>query len=133
MGVLLAFTGVCAGMLVSGGVFALLTKVGIITRMIACTKTADKIEFYERLIVLGGTMGNLVSVFKLPLINSPVFLGIVGVMSGVFTGSLSLALAESINVLPVFLRKLRLDVGIQWIVLAFALGKCLGSFLWFLD
>lgn len=129
---LLAFTGVCAGVLVSGGMFALLTKVGIITRMIACTKTADKIEYYERLIVIGGTWGNIVSVFHTPLWGSSFFLITAGLMSGVFTGGLALALAESVNALPVFMRKLRLATGIRWIVLAFAVGKGLGSLLWFL-
>lgn len=130
--VLLVFTGVCAGVLVSGGMFALLTKVGVITRMIACTKTSNRIEYYERLIVAGGTWGNIVSVFHTPLFGSSLFLILYGLMSGVFTGALSLALAESINALPVFMRKLRLQAGLKWIVLAFAAGKCLGSLFWFL-
>lgn len=116
----------------SGGMFALLTKVGIITRMIAVSKTADKIVYYERLIILGGTLGNIVSVFNTPLYGGTFFLLVYGGMAGVFTGSLAMSLAESVNAIPVFMRKLRLDTGLRWIVSAFAFGKMTGSFLWFL-
>ncbi|MGN0164992.1 MAG: stage V sporulation protein AB [Lachnospiraceae bacterium] len=129
---LLVFAGISGGILVSGGMFALLTKVGIITRMIALTKTADRINHYERMIVLGGTLGNLISVFNPALYGGYAVLLLYGVMSGVFTGCLALALAESINAIPVFMRKFHLDTGVSWIVLSFALGKCIGSLLWFL-
>ncbi len=131
--ILLAFTGVSAGVLVSGGLFALLTKVGLISRMIACTKTADKVKTYERLIIIGGTLGNIVSIFYTHVYGGIVILILYGFMSGAFTGGLALALAESVSAIPVFMRKLKLDTGVKWIVLAFAIGKCLGSFLWFLN
>lgn len=131
--ILLAFTGVSAGVLVAGGLFALLTKVGLITRMIASTETADKIKTYENFIIVGGTLGNIISVFHTPIYGGMFILLPYGFMSGVFTGGLALALAESVSAIPVFMRKLKLDTGIKWIVLAFAVGKCVGSLLWFLN
>lgn len=130
--ILLIVIGTSGGILVAGGMFALITKVGVITRMIACSKTADKIKWYERVIIIGATAGNLVSVFYPPLYGGSAFLLLYGFMSGVFTGGLAMALAESINAIPVFMRKLRLDIGVRWIVLAFAAGKCAGSLCWFL-
>lgn len=129
---LLGFTGICAGVLVSGGMFALLTKVGIITRMIARSKTSDKIRYYERCIIAGGTIGNIFTVFSPHIYANTFLLGVFGLMSGVFTGQLAIALAESVNALPVFMRKLKLDMGLRVILLAFAVGKCAGSLLWFL-
>ena len=129
---LLGFVGVCAGVLVSGGMFALLTKVGIITRMIARSKTSDKIRHYERCIIAGGTFGNIVTVFTPGLYANVFLLALFGLMSGIFTGQLAIALAESVNALPVFMRKLRLDMGLRFILLSFAIGKCLGSLMWFL-
>lgn len=130
--VLLIVIGVSGGVLVAGGMFALITKLDVITRMIACSKTADKIRWYERVIIIGAVFGNIVSVFHPPLYGGAFFLLIYGFMSGIFTGSLAMALAESVNAIPVFMRKLRLDIGVKWIVLAFAAGKCAGSLLWFL-
>lgn len=126
---IVGFTGISAGVLVAGGLFALLTKVGVITRMIAFSKTEKAIPLYSAIIAAGGIWGNLISVFDLKLLAGVIPLGIFGVMSGVFTGALSIALAESINVFPVLFKKTKIHRGISWIMFAFAVGKLIGAYL----
>ncbi len=129
---ILMITGLAAGILVSGGTFALLTKVGVITRIIAVTGTKKKISLCQIMIIAGGVWGNLVSIFKLPVFGGIITLILSGIMSGIFAGALSIALAETINALPVMFRKLDIQKGFPIIMLAFAAGKMAGSLWWFL-
>lgn len=119
--------GLAGGFAVAGGVFALLTKVGVITRLIGATGTKRHLSLYQYVIILGGTLANIPSVFGfLPHVHWG-FLVPAGFFTGLFTGALSLALAETIDVLPVVFKKLNIKRSIEWIVLAFALGKMVGS------
>ena len=43
-----------------------------------------------------------------------------------------MALTEVLNVMPILMRRTRLTKGLQWIILAFALGKVFGSLLYYL-
>lgn len=126
---IVGFTGISAGVLVAGGLFALLTKVGVITRMIAFSGTKKAIPLYSAIIAVGGIWGNLISIFDFELLKGELSLGIFGIMSGIFTGALSIALAESINVFPVLFKKTKIHRGISWIMFAFAAGKLVGAYL----
>ena len=53
-------------------------------------------------------------------------------LCGIFVGVLAMALAEVLNVMPILMRRARLNKGITWFVVSFALGKLLGSLLYFL-
>ena len=54
------------------------------------------------------------------------------IICGIFVGVLAMALAEVLNVMPILMRRARLNKGITWFVVSFALGKLLGSLLYFL-
>lgn len=124
---LLIIIGISGGFAVAGGLFALLTKVGVITRFISATKTESQTGLYQMLIVAGAVLGNAPILFSsFPELNV-VFLIPSGFFTGVFTGALSLALAETIDVLPVVFRKIAINSKIEWIILSFALGKMTGS------
>ncbi|MDD6102264.1 MAG: stage V sporulation protein AB [Clostridiales bacterium] len=124
---LLIIIGISGGFAVAGGLFALLTKVGVITRFISATKTESQTGLYQMLIVAGAVLGNAPILFSsFPELNV-VFLIPSGLFTGVFTGALSLALAETIDVLPVVFRKIAINSKIEWIILSFALGKMTGS------
>lgn len=57
---------------------------------------------------------------------------IVGLSCGIFVGCLVMSLAETLKALPVLSRRLRLAVGLQYLILAIAAGKCAGSLYYFL-
>lgn len=125
---ILIFMGLTMGGLVAAGVFAFITMLGVVTRFAAGTKTAKHTMLYEDMVVLGGTLGNIMCVFRLQVPFGVFILPIFGVFAGIFVGCLSMALAEAVNVLPVFSRRIRLKVGMPFIVLSFAVGKFLGAF-----
>ena len=54
-----------------------------------------------------------------------------GLFSGIFVGGWILALAELLNVFPVFVRRLGIVKGKSWVMIALALGKTAGSLLLF--
>ena len=126
---LLAFIGLASGFLVAAGVFSFAVMVGVVSRIVARTKTIRHLGLVEDCIVVGGTLGSLVSIYQPELPVGAWFLALYGVFSGIHAGCLAIALAEVINVIPVFVRRVKLRVGLAYIVTAFALGKAFGA-LW---
>lgn len=131
------FSGLSAGGIVAAGVFAFLAIIGVFPRLIGKTKTKNHILLYENLIILGGILGNLLDLYEFHL---PIggFLGqalllTFGVAVGIFVGCLVMSLAETLNALPVIVRRIHLTVGLQYIILAVALGKLAGSLWYFWD
>ncbi len=132
--VLLAVIGLSSGIAVAGGIFAFITVTGVVTRLAARTKTVKYVMMYEDAVVLGGSVGNLLTLYgsglagRLPaslmhLLLEPVF----GIFAGIFVGCLSMALAEVVQVIPVFVRRIRLVCGLAYVVIAFAAGKAAGT------
>lgn len=129
---LLGFIGLAAGGVVSAGVFAFLTAIGLIQRIAAKTGTATRVRLFEDGIVLGGTLGNLFFFYEVPLWGGSLVCAVVGVCYGVFIGCLIMSLAETLDAFPILCRRLRLSTGMPWIVLSLALGKGIGSALYYL-
>ena len=120
-------TGVFFGTAVAAGLFAFITTVGVVTRLAAGTKTAKYVMQYETLTVLGVTLANLMDLFQWRLTVGVGIRIVGGFFFGVFVGCLAAALAEVINVFPVMTRRIKLKVGMVYLVVAFALGKGAGA------
>ena len=129
--VLIGLIGFASGSLVAGGVVALMVGLGIITRFIGISHTARHVKIYEAFICLGGIAGNLVTVYFPVLFLGWPGLLLLGLFCGIFVGGWIMALAELLNVFPVFTRRLNLTKGTSWIVASLALGKTLGSLMQF--
>ena len=128
---LLGLFSLAGGMVTAAGVFALITVIGIIPRLAGRSRTGARIHTYETAICLGGILGNLADIYHVPLgLGVPGEI-LYGLCSGVFVGCLVMSLAETVNVIPVMVKRSRLRVGIQYVVLAFAIGKCIGSIIFF--
>lgn len=119
--------GLSFGVAVAAGMFAFLTTVGVVTRLVAGTKTAKYIMLYETVAIFGVTVANAVDLFQFRLPDGVLWRGAGGLFSGIFVGCLAAALAEVVNVLPVMAKRMKLKVGLPYIVLAFALGKGFGA------
>jgi len=126
---ILAFIGVAAGFLVAAGVFSFAVMVGVVSRIVARTKTVKHLGLFEDCIVVGGALGSVVSIYQPELPLGVWFLVLYGLFSGIHAGCLAIALAEVVNAIPVFVRRIRLRMGLAYIVTAFALGKAFGA-LW---
>lgn len=144
--IFLGVIGFSCGTVASGGIFSLLAAVGLVPRFAGKTKTAKYALWYEECIVLGAIWGTLFSLFpQLGVIGkilqglsltgflvSRAFLIVFGVFTGIFIGCLALAIAEMLNAIPIFARRIRLRHGLGICILAVILGKMFGSLLYFL-
>lgn len=128
----LILIGLGAGVVVSAAVFALITALGIVPRLIERSNTQEHVYKYENCIIFGGIIGTLLTFWPIYIPLGKVGLVITGVATGAFTGSLIVALAEFINVLPIMNRRLKLSGGIALILVTLGLGKTTGSILYWI-
>ena len=63
----LCFIGLSSGGVIAAGIFAFLAIIGVFPRLIGVTHTRCHVILYETLLILGGTAGNLMDLFHLPL------------------------------------------------------------------
>lgn len=131
--IILAFIGVSAGAIVAGGLFGFIVSLGVVSDFADRTHTGNKIILYENAIMLGGALGNVFYIYQIPVSfpGSTIALGIFGLFAGVFTGCWAMALAEILNVFPIFVRRMKLVKCIPYIILGIAMGKGLGSLIYF--
>ncbi len=135
--IFLGIVGFSSGFLVAGGVVALMIGLGVITRFIGITHTAKRVELYEDAILAGTAAGTILTVFDIkPHAVIPGIIGVTalvlfGVFMGLFVGGWIMALAEVVNVFPVFCRRFGIVKGMSWLVIALALGKTAGSLMHF--
>ena len=125
--VALAIIGFAGGVSVAAGTFALITALGIVPRLAARMGVAGPVYKLESVIVLGGTIGSLLSVYHFPMRIGDVGLVIFGIFAGIFVGCLSMALAEAVKVFPVLCQRINLSYGIYLLIFMMAAGKFLGT------
>lgn len=119
--------GLGAGFVVSGGVVAFITIIGLIPLMAYRTKTGYAMMWYENAIIIGSILGSILSMWPIRLPNIPVITVLLFFAYGMFIGGLIIALAEILDVLPIINRRIKIKKGITLIVVALALGKLIGS------
>lgn len=128
---LLGVIGLAAGVVTAGAVYAFIVAIGLVQRLAARTGTAHRVGLYEDSIILGGTLGSILYFYPFSMPGGQVLCGILGICYGIFIGSLIMCLAETLDVLPILCRRVRLAGGLQYVIFSLALGKMLGSFLYF--
>lgn len=150
---LLVLIGLSSGLIVSAGVFTVLISVGLIPRFAGKMHVARKIFVLEEMVVFGTLAGGFFSIYgdwgmigefvrKHELFGrnatqgvwnliGTVFLIIFGVFAGIFVGCLALAIAEMLNTIPIFARRIGFRHGLGIAILAVALGKLIGSLIYF--
>ena len=138
--ILLSIIGSTAGSMVSAGVFTVLFVVGLVPRFAGRTDTARCELFYEECLIFGAVLADVISVFPIkgslgscPDILLTVLLIFIGMFAGIFFGCLSIALAEVLDGIPIFARRVKLKMGVSIAVLAVALGKIAGSLVYFVN
>lgn len=139
MHIFLAVCGVSFGMLASAGVFTVLASVGLVPRYAGKMHVADHIFALEEAVVFGTILGGCASVFykflgegRLPGLPGNGFLILFGLFAGMFVGCMALAIAEMLNSIPIFARRIGFRHGLGIALLFAALGKMAGSIFYFL-
>ena len=101
--IFLTLLGLSAGMIVAGGVFSFIVELGVISDFADRTHTGNHILIYEDMVAAGAILGNLFQIFEVNLPGRMIFLAIYGLFGGIFVGGCALALAEILNVFPIFM------------------------------
>ena len=128
---LLAVIGISGGVAVAAGLFSFIVELGVVADFADRTHTGEHILLYEDCVALGGILGTLVYVFQIRIpLGDPLF-AVYGIFAGIFTGCWAMALAEILNVYPVFMRRLKIVRYMTAFVISMALGKGLGAGLFF--
>ena len=127
--VLMAVTGLSAGVGVAGGLFALMIALGLVSEFADQTHTARYIFWYEDAISAGAILGNIISVYQTVLSLGQAGAAIFGLFSGIFVGAWAMALTEIVDAVPVFSRRIRLKTGMPWLILSMALGRAAGAWM----
>lgn len=136
--VVLAICGAGFGSLASAGVFTVLASVGLVPRFAGKMHVARHIFALEEAVVWGTVIGGVASVFYkwwgsgvLPASWGRLLLAVFGLFAGMFVGCLALAIAEMLNSIPIFSRRIGFRHGLGVAILSAALGKLLGSLFYF--
>ena len=125
---MLAISGFAGGLVVAAGVFAFITLLGVINRLASKTSTAKHIVIYENMVILGGVLGNTWLVYQWDIPFGMIGLVLFGLFSGMFIGCQAMALAEVLDVIPVFAKRIKIKYGMPYIVASIAIGKAVGAF-----
>lgn len=129
--IILAVIGLSSGIVVAGGLFSFIIELGVVADFADRTNTANRILLYEDSVAVGGVLGNLVSVFHIVIPNGVGLLPVFGLLAGIFVGCWSMALAENLNVFPIFVRRTKIVRYTTVFILSMAVGKGLGAILFF--
>lgn len=127
----LAVIGLSAGAVVAGGVFSFIIGLGLVSDFADRTHTGEHIRLYEDAIALGGILGTVFFIFQLRIPGGTWLLPLFGLFGGIFVGCWAMALAEILNLFPIFIRRAKLQMCIKYIVLGIAMGKTAGAMLFF--
>lgn len=145
----IGIVGIFSGLMVSGGVFTALLALGLVPRFAGKSHTANKILTYESAVVSGCIVGGIFSVlpvvqwldkrlYQATFFNTGIWNGISdalmaggGFFAGCFVGCVALAIAEMLDSIPIFARRIRFKHGLGIAVLAVAIGKSVGSLIYF--
>lgn len=132
----LIIIGLAGGTTIAAGVFAFISVLGILPRVLARLNLVIHVYFTETLIAFAGAFGSIITIFPVHLptcfhgvIASSLLLITQGFFSGIFVGCLAMALAETLKVIPILCRMTKLKRGVSILNLAMALGKAIGGFL----
>lgn len=127
-----ALVGFSGGVVISGGVFAFIAIIGIIPRLMDKTKTTNFVLLYETVIITGGILGTITMVWDLSFPIGKIGLAVIGFSFGIFVGCLAVSLAEILDVIPIVARRLYIKKGIQFLILSVAIGKMIGSLIYWI-
>lgn len=152
--VFLAVFSASYGVISAAGVFTVLIAVGLVPRFAGKTHTAERVIIYEEMMIAGTIAGCIISVFNKEwvsfaemlrcrlyeidkiaeyILNAAglTLLAMSGIFSGMFVGCLALAIAEMLDSIPIFMRRVNLKKGVGIAVFSIAAGKFATSILYF--
>ena len=125
--ILVPLIGLANGIIVGSGIVALITLLDIVPRLAQLTKTYRYIREYEYVLIIASTVAAFLSLTRISIHLGFALVVIIGFFNGFFIGMLASALAEVMNVIPVIVRRFRIDGYVIYILYSLVFGKVIGS------
>lgn len=129
--ILLGLIGFSSGVAVAGGLFSFIIGLGVVSEFADRTHTGNHVCLYEECIAIGGIIGNIIYFARPSIATGIMLLPVIGIFAGIFVGCWSMALAEILNIFPIFIRRVKLIKCIPYLILSMALGKGIGALIFF--
>lgn len=129
--ILVAAVGLASGFAVAAGLFSFLIGLGVVSDFADRTHTGQQILLYEDCIMAGGILGNIFWVYGIKIPGGNYLVPVFGLFSGIFVGCWSMALAEILNIFPIFICRIKILKCVPCLIFGMALGKSLGALLFF--
>ena len=133
---ILTIVGLSAGVIVAGGLFSFVVGLGVISDFADRTHTGEHILLYEDSVALGGMIGNLIWIYNIMIPGNEIgeFVALFfGLFAGIFVGCWAMALAETLDIFPIFVRRFKVIKYLPYMILGVAIGKGIGSFVFFVN
>jgi stage V sporulation protein AB len=131
--ILLIISSFSGGVVVGGAYAAFITLLEIFPRLLQVSNTKKYYLAYEYIFMLGTFLYTIVYFFDLKIKLGAIGAAICGLSSGIFLGTLSSALAETLNVLPVIAKKFKIKKHMKIAFIAMLLGKVFGALYYFIN
>ena len=100
--------GLASGFAVAAGLFSFIIGLGVVSDFADRTHTGKHVMLYENCIMAGGILGNIFWVYGLAMPGGKWIVPVFGLFSGIFVGCWSMALAEILNIFPIFIRRIKI-------------------------
>ncbi|MDD6332611.1 MAG: stage V sporulation protein AB [Clostridium sp.] len=128
---LMCIIGLSAGGAIAGAYVTFIASLGVYTRLEDWANSGRKTLLTENLILAGTTVGNLLTLYDIPVLLGKAGLLVCGVLFGIFTGCLAAALADVVKLFPILCRRTGLRKGLPYVIASVGIGKAVGTWIQF--
>lgn len=129
--ILMIIIGLSAGGAIAGAYVAFIASLGVYTRLEGWANSGKKTLKTETLILVGTTVGNIITLYNVPVPVGQAGLAVCGILFGMFTGCLAAALADVVKLFPILCRRVGLRKGLPYVIAAVGIGKTVGTLIQF--
>jgi len=128
----LVLIGLGGGIAVGSGFVAFITVLDIIPRLTQLTNGQRYVRWFEWALISGVLFFTEIDFFSVEAGLPAVITVLIGLLAGVFVGTLAAGLTEVLNVFPILAKRLNMDGRLLLLLMAMVFGKIMGSLLQFL-
>ncbi len=123
------FVSFSTGVVIAGAIYGFIVAIGIIPRIVYKTNTRKYLLYYETLIIIAAILSSFYTIYQFQMPVGKIGLIYIYFCIGIFVGSLAVCIAEVLSVIPIMVRRVKLFKHITTIMLAIALGKGFGGYI----
>jgi len=130
--ILTILIGLAGGLAIGASITAFFVVLGVTANIIKWSKKEDYLIFFQISLVVGALLSCLVYFFDFTVKHFEFLTIPLGLLIGIFVGTIISALTETLDIITVAVNKLRIKKWVYLIVIVILLGKIIGSLIFFL-